>query len=104
MRETCNTSGVSRRTVLLAAAGAAPLLALTGGAGAGQDRANCGPLSGHSEGRKAVRRLQLLHGPQWLQARRRRDRADWLVRSVGKEGPCLKTRLGLFGKQLAQLA
>ena len=28
MRETCNTSGVSRRTVLLAAAGAAPLLAL----------------------------------------------------------------------------
>ena len=31
MRETCNTSGVSRRTVLLAAAGAAPLLALTGG-------------------------------------------------------------------------
>ena len=31
MRETCNTSGVSRRTVLLAAAGAAPLLALSGG-------------------------------------------------------------------------
>ena len=31
MRETCNTAGVSRRTVLLAAAGAAPLLALTGG-------------------------------------------------------------------------
>jgi hypothetical protein len=31
MPETCNTSGVSRRTVLLAAAGAAPLLALTGG-------------------------------------------------------------------------
>ena len=31
MRETCNTSGVSRRTVLFAAAGAAPLLALTGG-------------------------------------------------------------------------
>ena len=31
MRETCNTSGVSRRTILLAAAGAAPLVALTGG-------------------------------------------------------------------------
>jgi hypothetical protein len=31
MSETCNTSGVNRRTVLLAAAGAAPLLALTGG-------------------------------------------------------------------------
>ena len=31
MRETCNTSCVSRRTVLFAAAGAAPLLALTGG-------------------------------------------------------------------------
>jgi hypothetical protein len=31
MRETCNTSGVSRRTVLFAAAGAAPLLALTSG-------------------------------------------------------------------------
>ncbi len=31
MREACNTFGVSRRTVLLAAAGAAPLLALTGG-------------------------------------------------------------------------
>ncbi len=31
MRETCNPSCVSRRTVLLAAAGAAPLLALTGG-------------------------------------------------------------------------
>ena len=31
MRETCNTSGISRRTVLLATAGAAPLLALTGG-------------------------------------------------------------------------
>ena len=31
MRETGNTSGVSRRTVLIAAAGAAPLLALTGG-------------------------------------------------------------------------
>jgi hypothetical protein len=31
MPETCNTSGVSRRTVLFAAAGAAPLLALTGG-------------------------------------------------------------------------
>jgi len=32
MRETCNTSGVSRRTVLFAAAaGAAPLLARTGG-------------------------------------------------------------------------
>ena len=45
MRETCNTSGVSRRTVLLAAAGAAPLLALDGRPGAGQDRADCGPLS-----------------------------------------------------------
>jgi hypothetical protein len=31
MRETCNIPGVSRRTVLFAAAGAAPLLALTGG-------------------------------------------------------------------------
>jgi hypothetical protein len=31
MRETCNISGVSRRTVLFAAAGAAPLIALTGG-------------------------------------------------------------------------
>ena len=31
MREACNTSGVSRRTVLFAAAGAAPLLALTSG-------------------------------------------------------------------------
>jgi hypothetical protein len=31
MRETCNKSGFSRRTVLIAAAGAAPLLALTGG-------------------------------------------------------------------------
>jgi hypothetical protein len=31
MRETCTTSGVSRRTLLLAAAGAAPLLTLTGG-------------------------------------------------------------------------
>ena len=31
MRESCNISGVSRRSVLLAAAGAAPLLALTGG-------------------------------------------------------------------------
>jgi hypothetical protein len=32
MPETCNNSRVSRRTVLIAAAGAAPLLALTGGA------------------------------------------------------------------------
>jgi len=31
MRETGSTSGVTRRTVLIAAAGAAPLLALTGG-------------------------------------------------------------------------
>jgi hypothetical protein len=31
MREACNKSGFSRRTVLIAAAGAAPLLALTGG-------------------------------------------------------------------------
>lgn len=31
MPETCNKSGVSRRTILIAAAGAAPLLALTGG-------------------------------------------------------------------------
>jgi hypothetical protein len=31
MAETCNPSSVSRRTVLIAAAGAAPLLALTGG-------------------------------------------------------------------------
>lgn len=31
MREACTTSGVSRRTLLLAAAGAAPLLTLTGG-------------------------------------------------------------------------
>ncbi len=31
MRETSNISGVSRRTVLLAAASAAPLVALTGG-------------------------------------------------------------------------
>jgi hypothetical protein len=31
MRETCDKSGFSRRTVLIAAAGAAPLLALTGG-------------------------------------------------------------------------
>jgi len=31
MRETGNTSGVTRRTVLIAAAGAASLLALTGG-------------------------------------------------------------------------
>ena len=31
MRETSSNSGVSRRTVLLAAAGAAPLIALTGG-------------------------------------------------------------------------
>ncbi len=30
MRENCGNSGVSRRSVLLAAAGAAPLLALTG--------------------------------------------------------------------------
>ena len=30
MRETCTKSGVSRRTVLFAAAGAAPLVALTG--------------------------------------------------------------------------
>jgi hypothetical protein len=31
MSESCSNSGVSRRSVLLAAAGAAPLLALTGG-------------------------------------------------------------------------
>ena len=31
MRETDKISGVNRRTVLLAAAGAAPLIALTGG-------------------------------------------------------------------------
>jgi hypothetical protein len=31
MHETCKNSGVSRRTVLFAAAGAGPLLALTGG-------------------------------------------------------------------------
>jgi hypothetical protein len=31
MTETCRKPGVSRRSVLLAAAGAAPLLALTGG-------------------------------------------------------------------------
>jgi High potential iron-sulfur protein len=31
MHETCKNSGVSRRTVLIAVAGAAPLLALTGG-------------------------------------------------------------------------
>jgi hypothetical protein len=31
MGETCENSGVSRRTVLIAAAGAGPLLALTGG-------------------------------------------------------------------------
>jgi len=31
MRETGEKSGVSRRTILIAAAGAAPLLALTGG-------------------------------------------------------------------------
>jgi hypothetical protein len=31
MRENCNKDGVSRRTVLFAAAGAAPLLTLTGG-------------------------------------------------------------------------
>ena len=31
MRESCNNSGISRRSVLLAAAGGAPLLALTGG-------------------------------------------------------------------------
>ena len=31
MSENCNKSGVSRRTVLFAAAGAAPLLTLTGG-------------------------------------------------------------------------
>jgi hypothetical protein len=31
MRKSCDDSGVSRRSLLLAAAGAAPLLALTGG-------------------------------------------------------------------------
>jgi hypothetical protein len=31
MGETCKNSGVNRRTVLIAAVGAAPLLALTGG-------------------------------------------------------------------------
>ena len=31
MTETCRKSGISRRTVLFAAAGAAPLIALTGG-------------------------------------------------------------------------
>jgi hypothetical protein len=72
MRETCNTSGVSRRAVLLATA-----------------RADGGPLSDQPEGRPPVRRLQLLHGAERLQAGRRRHRADRLVCSVGQEGPCL---------------
>ena len=43
MSETCNHSGVSRRTLLLAAAGAAPLLALT----SGQAQAKMAPTAVH---------------------------------------------------------
>ena len=39
-----------------------------------------------------MRRLQLLHGAERLQAGRRRDCADRLVRSVGQEGPCLNRK------------
>jgi hypothetical protein len=82
VRETCNTSGVNRRTILLAAAGAAPLLALTGG----QAQAKIAQTAVHYQ-------ATLLRRPQRLQVGRWRDRPDRMVRVVGEEGPCLSKAL-----------
>ena len=87
MSESNKSSCMSRRTVLIAAAGAAPLLALgaTGRQG-GEDVADGGPLPGDAEGRQTVRRLQAVHRAERLQERRRNDRVDRLVRALGQEG------------------
>ena len=90
MGETCNNSDVSRRTVLFAAASAAPLLALTGGDAQAKMAPGRGQVSAGSEGRQAVRRLQFFRRPQRLQDGRRRHRAYGLVRSVGQEGRRLR--------------
>ena len=78
---------VSRRTVLIVTAGAAPLLALM----APQRRrseigADRGEISAHAQGRQTVQRLQPLHRPQLMQVCRGRYRSHWMVLDLGEEG------------------
>ena len=66
----------TRRTVLIAAAGAGPLLAL--GASWRQRREACperGEISAYAQGRQTVRRLQALRRSQLMQVCRGRDRS-----------------------------
>src|SRR5579863_1931905 len=83
MGETRKTSGLSRRTVLIAATGSAPLLVLTGG----EAQAKLAPtaVKYQTKRRPPVRRLRPVCRPQFLQARRRRHLANRLVPSVGEE-------------------
>ena len=75
---------VSRRTVLIGASGAVPLLALGAtGAKAAKLAQSAVALSGLAEGRQALRRLQPLHRAERVQERRREDFAVRLVRAVG---------------------
>jgi hypothetical protein len=72
MSDSKMTSCVSRRTILIGAAGAVPLLALgaTGAEGC-LARAERGPLPGLAEGRQALRRLQPVRCAERMQERRR---------------------------------
>ena len=101
MRETCKTSGVSRRTVLLAATGAAPLLALTGG----QAHKDCAAAVKYQATRRTGSSVTSCNSscPQRLQDGGRRHRAQPAGALCGSRRPDLTT-LGLFRKQLPELA
>ena len=86
MGEETKSACVSRRTVLIGAAGALP-----DGVGrkqrqGGQDVAVGGALPGLAKGRQAMRRLQPVHRTERMQKRRRNDLADRVVRALGQEG------------------
>ena len=78
---------VSRRTLLIGAAGALPLIALGAtGAKAAKMAQTAVRYQTLAEGRQAVQRLQPVHRAERLQDRRRDDFPVRLVRALGQEG------------------
>ena len=86
MSDQSKPARVSRRTVLIAAAGAAPLLALAAtGAQAAKLAQSAVKYQELAQGRETVRRLQTLRRAQFLQVCRRRHLVEGLVRAMGKK-------------------
>ena len=76
---------VSRRTVLIAAAGAAPLLALMSGSAEAKMAQTAVRYQDFTQGRQAVRRLQAVRHAKRVQVCRRRHLAERVVRFVGQD-------------------